>query len=45
MTNQAITIQGKLAKQIYDQILKPDKAMQLHNVGTEDEPVLRVEEW
>ena len=44
-TNQAIVIKGKLAKQIYKQIRSKDKAMQLHNEGTEEETVLRAEEW
>lgn len=37
-----ITITGELAKQIYEQILKDDKAMNISNVGTEAEPLLRL---
>ena len=45
LTNQPIIITGTPAKQIYEQILKMDKGMQLNNVGTEENPILRVEEW
>lgn len=44
-TTKPIFIKGKTAKAIYEQMLKQGKGIQWDNVGTENNPVLKVEEW
>lgn len=44
MTTRPIIIKGKTAKAIYDRILSKDKATNVYNERTDEEPVLRVEE-
>ena len=39
-----IIVKGKMAKQIYEQILSRDKAMDIENTGTEEKPVLTIKE-
>jgi hypothetical protein len=41
LTKQII-IKGKAAKQIYDQILSKEKAMDIEFTGTEEKPVLAI---
>ena len=40
-----IIIKGRLAKQIYDQILSKNKGMSIKNVGNEKNPVLNIGMW
>ena len=40
-----ITIEGQLAKQIYEEILKDERAMRIQNIGTEEKPVIRLTGW
>lgn len=42
---KSITIDGKLAKQIYDEILKDGHAIKIHNIGSKKTPKLRLEAW